>query len=425
MEKLTMKAIRSMVKKIPLKDLEAFIDIIANAYPGFGIVSPDDKKKMKQRMVKLSLDPTINHYGVYRDRTLIGGMRTYDFMMNLFSVRTLVGGVGLVAVDLLRKKERACKEMISFFINLYRKKGSVLVALYPFRPDFYRKMGFGYGTKLNLYKVWPGDLPRGGSKKHVRFLNEKDRDALRRCAYRFFLSHHGMLEMKRHELDYFFKSSEAKTVVYKEGKKILGYLLFVIKRVDDANFLRNNIVIRELVYENEVVLSELLTFLHTQLDQIHQILYPTQEEFFHFLPRDPRDGSDNIIPLIGHQVNTQGIGIMYRVIDAKGMFRLLRDHKFGNHNYRLNIVLHDSFTGRGEESLVVEFKDGLPRLVARVAGDVRIHLDIADFSSLMVGSVDYRSLHKYGLSQISDRGFIEIVTDTFRAVEKPICHNTF
>jgi predicted acetyltransferase len=420
-----MKKIHAKIKKIPLKDLDAFVDIVANAYPGFNIVSPEDRKKMTQRLIKLSADPTIDHYGLYRNGKLLGGMRTYDFMMNLFSIRTLVGGVGLVAVDLLHKKERVCRDMISFFIELYRKKDASLVALYPFRPDFYRKMGFGYGTKLNLYKIKPGDLPRGESKQHVRFLTSRDRKALMACAQRFFLKHHGMFEMKEHELDYFFKNPEAKTVVYADGKRILGYLSFVFKRVDENNFLLNNIVIRELVAENEVVFMELITFLHTQLDQVHQVLYPTQDEFFHFLPRDSRDGSGNIIPFIAHQTNTQGIGIMYRVIDTKGIFHLLKDHTFGNGNYRLGIVLRDSFAGKNEESMTVEFKDGHPRLNNRAAGDVRIHLDIAEFSSLLVGAVDYRTLHNYGLSQISDRSFVDVVTDTFRVDQKPVCHTTF
>jgi len=420
-----MKNVRAKVKKIPLNDLDAFIDIVANAYPGFNIVSPEDRKKTRQRFIKLSTDPTIDHYGMYYDRTLVGGMRTYDFTMNLFSVRTLVGGVGLVAVDLLHKKERVCRDMISFFIELYRKKGASLTALYPFRPDFYRQMGFGYGTKSNLYKIKPADLPRGHSKQHVRFLAGRDRNAFKACAQRFFLEHHGMFAIKYHELDYFFKNPEAKTVVYKEGGTVLGYLSFVFKRADDNNFLHNNIVIRELVGENEAVFLELLTFLHTQLDQVHQVLYPTQDEFFHFLPRDPRDGSGNVIPLIAHQTNTQGIGIMYRVIDSRGIFHLLKEHNFGNQNYRLRVAIRDSFMEDDQGSFVVEFKNGRPLLKSRGECDVEINVDIADFSSLLVGAVDYGTLHKYGLSQISDRGFVDIVRDTFRVDQKPICHTTF
>lgn len=414
----------SRIRKIPLKDVDTFIDIVANAYPGFKIVSPEEKKKTKKRFRKLLRDPTICHYGLYRDGKLLGGMRTYDFTMNLFSVRTLVGGVGLVAVDLLHKKEKVCRDMISAFITMYKKK-TPLVALYPFRPDFYRKMGFGYGTKRNEYRIRPSDLPRGDSKQHVRFLVKRDRKAFKECCSRYFLKHHGMFDVKEHELDYFFLYPEAKTVVYEKNRKILGYLCFVFKKVKDEDFLRNNIEIKELIYENRDVLMELLTFVHTQLDQIDRVIWSTQDENLHFLPLDPRDGSENLIPIIAHQTNTQGVGIMYRVVDVRRMFRLLKSHNFGNQNYRLQVNIRDSFVRENEGPVIVHFRDGRPSVKNRAGFDVEMQIDISDFSSLIIGVVDYRSLFEYGLSDISNEHYIDAVDNTFAADKKPICHTLF
>lgn len=416
---------RSQIKKIPLTDADAFVDIVANAYPGFRIISPEEKKKTRRSFIKLLRNPTIDHYGLYRHGELLGGMRTYDFAMNLFSMKTLVGGVGLVAVDLLHKKEKVCKELISFFIDLYRKKNAPIVALYPFRPDFYRKMGFGYGTKVNLYKIKPGDLPRGTSKKHIRFLTGRDRKAFRKCCYQYFLKRHGMFEIKKHEIDYFFKYPEAKTVVYERKDKILGYLSFVFEKTSGDNMLRNNIVIRELVYENRDVLLEILTFLQNQLDQITQIFFPTQDDFFHFLPLDPRDDSENLIPIIGHQTNTQGIGIMYRVIDTRGVFKLLENHNFGNQDCRLRLFIKDSFLKENEGQLIVHFKGGKPSLKRHADFDVEVNIDIADFSSLLMGSVNYHSLFEYGLSDISDERYVDTVAKVFGVEQKPICHTIF
>jgi len=416
---------KSVIKKIPLKDLDRFINIVDNAYPGFNIVSPEEKKRMRQRVIKLSRDPTIDHYGLYRSGRLLGGMRTYDFSMNFFSRKTLVGGVGLVAVDLLHKKEKVCKELILYFLELYKHKGASLVALHPFRPDFYRKMGFGYGTKLNEYRIKPGDLPRGISKKHIRFLAPRDRKAFKDCCDRYFMQHHGMFQIKKHEIDYFFGRPEAKTIVYSDGRKILGYLTFVFKRIDKHNLLRNNIVIRELVHENRCVLSELLAFLHTQGDQIDQIFFPTQDESFHFVPFDPRDGSDHIIPIIAHQTNTQGIGIMYRVIDTKGVFGTLKNHNFNSQSCVLKINLKDSFLPQNEPSVVVRFENGFPLVDHRGKYDVEISMDIADFSSLIMGAVEYRNLFEYGLAEISDESYLDVVGKIFRVEHKPICHTMF
>jgi predicted acetyltransferase len=413
------------IKKIPLRDLDVFISIIGNAYPGFGIASDQDRKKMRQRLVMVSKDPTIEHYGVYRNRKLVGGMRTYDFDMNLFSIETMVGGVGLVAVDLLHKKQKACRDLIMYFISLYQKKGSSMVALYPFRPDFYRKMGFGYGTKLNLYRIRPEDLPSGCSCERLRYLAPGDRKAFKQCNDRFWQKHHGMFKIKEHELDYFFKNPAAKTVVYEDHNRILGYLSFVFKRADDENILKNYVTIRELVYEKRDVLHELLAFLRVQSDQIPQILFPIQDDMIHFMVKDPRDGSDNIIPMIAHQTNTQGVGIMYRVIDTRKVFRLLANHRFGHQNYRLKLSIHDSFLKDNNGSVILQFDNGRASTKKGGGYDVEVSLDVSDFSSLLVGSVDYRSLYRYGLTEISDQRYIDTITNTFKVEQKPICHTIF
>ena len=284
-------------------------------------------------------------------------------------------------------------------------------------------MGFGYGTKINEYRIKPGDLPRRIPKKHIRFLKQRDRKAFKECCDRYFMKHHGMFQIKKHEIEYFFGRPEAKTVVYGEGMKILGYLSFVFKKTD--KLLQNNLVIRELIYENPYVLSELLAFLNTQADQISQIIFPTQEESFHFLPFDPRDGTGNIIPIIAHQTNTQGIGIMYRVIDTKRVFRILKNHNFNNQNCTLKISLRDSFLPQNEGSILLQFKNGFPLIKHNGKHDVEVRMNIADFSSLIMGVVQYRNLFEYGLSQLSDEAYLDVVEKIFSVAHRPICHTIF
>ena len=100
----------------------------------------------------LENDPNVSFHGCYRNDQLIGMMRWHDLSMNVHGTQMLTGGIGMVAVDLLHKKEKVAKTMLEGFIGSYRERGVSLVSLYPFRVDFYKQMGFGVGTK-------PGDLP--------------------------------------------------------------------------------------------------------------------------------------------------------------------------------------------------------------------------------------------------------------------------
>jgi len=415
----------SIIRKIAKKDYDTFIDIVANAYPGMRIISQEDKKKTRSDLLNMIKDPAIHHYGLYRKGKLLGGMALYDFTMNILSEKAKIGGVGLVAVDLLHKKEKVCKEMISFFLERYRKKGVSLVALYPFRPDFYGRMGFGYGIKVSQYSFKPSDLPSGISKTHLHFLKKKDKGAIRKCHYRFFEQRHGMILDLSPKWDRIFEFPEAKVVGYKKGNDILGYVIFTFKKVQEDNWIKHNVIIREFVYENREILLELLTFLHTQLDQVDRIIYGTQDDNFHHILFDPRDGSDRIVKPLAHETNIQGVGIMYRVINTGAIFRMLKDHNFNDQNCRLNIMLRDDFFKINEGKTTVHFVRGKPYLKNRGGYDVEIQLDVSHFSSLIMGAVDFKALYDYGLAEISNDKYIDVVNRLFFTRQKPMTMTQF
>ena len=116
---------------------------------------------------------------------------------------------------------------------------------------------------------------------------------------------------------------------------------------------------------------------------------------------------------------------MYRVIDTKGIFGLLRDHNFGNKDCKLKLALRDSFLAENDGSTVVHFRQGRPTLRDDADYDIEVGLDIADFSSLLMGAVRFKSLYKYGLAEISDERAIDTVDRLFMTEAKPICMTPF
>lgn len=414
----------SHVRPIPEEHVKDFITIVANAYPGLNLTTEEDRQKFEQRLTKmLEEEETAHLYGLYREGILLGGMILHDFMMNLFNVRTLAGGVGLVAVDLIHKKEKVCKDMIAYFLGHYKEKGSCIACLYPFRPDFYKEMGFGFGTRMHQYRVNPHQLPKT-VKDHIQFMSKSDRHAVLECYHRYAEKTHGMMERSERYFDRIFDDPEYRIVGYRKGGKVMGYIIFSFKKGDAENFIINDIHIKEFIYETKEALSELLTFLHTQDDQIRYIFINTQDEYFYHLFPDPRNHSDHLIPEVYHETNVAGTGLMYRVIDTEQVFTILRDHNFGNQNCRINLRIGDSFFKENERALVVHFEGGIPHL-GRKDYDVEISLDVSDFSSLVMGVVPFRRLYQYGLAEISDPHRIDLVDRIFRSEEKPVCTTEF
>lgn len=416
----------SSIRYLKKKDFDQFIDIVVKAYPGFKETTEEQKRKFIKRCVTEQRESAAeNYYGLYRHNKLLGGMLLHDFTMTFGSKQIPVGGVGLVAVDLLHKKEKVCKELITYFLEYYAKKNTCMSALHPFRPDFYKKMGFGYGSKINMYTIKPTDLPRGPSKAHITYLTKKDIRGLLACHNRCAVNTHGMFQRSPRYMQRMMQQETRQFVGYKRRSMVLGYLIFTFKPHIKGNFVSNNLHLHEFVYENPEVLSELFAFLHTQADQVNAIQYATHDENFHFIPHDPRDGTEKMIVPLYHESNVQGIGVMYRVIDMKGLFQQLAQHNFNNQSCAVKITIQDTFFRENNGSTIVDFTDGRARVKNKGVYATEITLDVSNFSSLIMGVVDFLTLQRYGLAHISDSRYTATIDRVFRVPRKPVCMTMF
>lgn len=413
------------IREVREDELDEFARITVQAFPGMKIDTPDAYSRMLERLAKVMKEPIVHFFGVFDDGRMVGVMRCYDFTMKLRNTRTLVGGLGGVAVDLRHKKEHVAADMVRYYLDLYREKGAALTALYPFRPDFYHRMGFGYGVKMNRYSFRPDSLPSATTDGRIDYLTADHRDDLAACYDRCLSRTNGLIELPPHVLDSLFSDNSVHLVGYWEGDALRGYLTFRFEPAPGDNWLINNIQLRTLIYDDPAALAGLLGFLRKQADQVGRIIFETQDDTFQYVLEDPRDGSGNLLAGLWHQSNTQGTGIMYRVIDVERLFAVLRDHDFGGVSTAVRLDLTDSFLPEngGSYRLVVEAGRAMLAEVGEV--DVAIGMDISDFSSLAVGAIDFERLYAYGRATISDDAHLPPIDRMFRAVSRPWCLTSF
>jgi predicted acetyltransferase len=413
-----------MIRKLSAGEFTPLADMLANAFPGMHVSTAEERVRLSQRLFDTDqTDRTSTWYGLFRNGAMHGGMRLLDFNMNFAGIMVPAGGVGAVAVDLLHKKERVAKEMMDFFLRHYRARGACFALLYPFRPDFYKQMGFGHGTKKNRYIIGPAALPSGSSKAHIKFLNAPDRQAILDCYTRFTRRTHGMIDRSDAEHNTFMQTSGLHIVGYRVGETVRGYLAFTFEIGE--NFVTNDLHVRELVYEDREALSELLTFLHTQADQIRHIIFDTQGDEFHLLLNDPRNGSLTFIPHVFHESNVQAVGLMYRVIDVPSVFRTLQGHNFGRQSCAVRFDITDTFLPENSGSVLVCFEEGEPAVKNDGQPDVTVQIGIAEFSSLIMGTARFSNLYHYNLAEISDRMYLDKLDRLFAQRSKPVCTTRF
>ncbi|MFH1686269.1 MAG: GNAT family N-acetyltransferase [bacterium] len=417
----------SQIKRVPARDVDQFIDIMCDAYPGMSIHTPKEKEQIRPRIDARLADPRTSLYAMYDGGRMRGGLLLYDYTMNLFGQRVPAGGAGSLAVHLAHKKQHVAKGLCRFFLGHYRRQGSPIAVLWPFRPDFYRKMGAGLGSKGHLYEIDPAGIPRGKSCRHVRYLTEKDLPSLNDCYNRWVARTNGAIEetLAWRQVRFRFGQKE-RWLVYAKGGRILGYLRIDFKKGKRDDFLDHNFLVKELIYENADVLGELLTFLSTQFDQVSRIELITTDDDFHFALDDARKSGPAVFPSVYHPSHLSGLGIMYRVLNVEGLFAAMVGRDFNGQTIRLGLHVRDTFLRANHGRRVVYFRRGKARPTAPdQPTDVEMQIDVADFSSLIIGAVRLRSLFDYGLVKLSDETLSAELDHLFRTDTKPACLTEF
>lgn len=416
-----------MYKIRPLKQDEygQVTEIASIAFQEIELVTAEDKERFVERMIESDKTEEISIlYGAFDGERLVGGMRNDDYTMRLLSQDIDLGGIGFVVVDFLHKKKGIAKALLSEFIASYDRRGFPMVALYPFRPDFYKKMGFGYGSSMNQYRVRPAAFPGTGKHPPMTYLGEADLDELIACYGRYRERTNGLFKKTAANFRRYLKNDSLRLVGWKSQGRLKGYMVFSFVAVDPHCSSGYDMKLTEWVYEDAETLQVFCDFLHSQKDQIKRVIVNTQNDDFHFLLEDPRNHHDNVFFPFFHEAQIRGTGIMYRVVNVDNLFRQLAGHDFAAQTLTVGLTLEDSFYPTQSGRYVIRFDAGHPMMVEGEA-DVELEMDISDFSSLITCSVSLSGLYALGRARVSDPGMMGHLERIFGTAPKPLCMNRF
>lgn len=409
-----------------------YVTISADAYPGFPVPTTTDRIEAAERLATQVTEGRFRLFGLFRDGALAGGMRLFRFTMTVRDASLVVGGVGSVAVHPLFRKQGVARSLIRYYHQNCRDEGSAISCLYPFRPDFYRRMGYGYGAKKAEYQLRPAAFPPAVGRSDLRFAVESDRDAMIACYNRYAAVTNGMFVRFAGDFHVEFADSSMRSLIYSEEGVVHGYLVYEYRRGAATSRMSNDLFVYELIYETPAALAQLLGFLNGQQDQARYIIFPTQDEHIHHLLSDPRTGNERMIAPVYHESNVQGIGMMYKVLNVPGLFRQLaaKQHDFNGQSVRLRLRVDDPFFGESAGITLLHFDQGQVQVMPDDGSldgeyDVAVRLSIGHLSSLVLGVVDLRSLVRYGEATISRPSLLPVVNRLFATDAKPICMTGF
>ncbi len=405
-----------VVRKLEASEIEQFEGITRNAYPGWAIDAPDRRKRFREMLIKEQDEcPNKRMYGLFDDGMLMGGMRIFDFEMNFHGKIIPVTGIGLVAVDLLQKKKKVARDMLAWYHQYCVGKKTAISILYPFRPDFYYKMGYGHGILQHFFRLRPEQLPASDLRDNVEFLSINNLTAVQNCYERVLKMRHGMIRQQRYDFEKDLKNPVIRWIGYRKGSKITAYAIFGFEKVG-KNPLTNDIKIYALVYENTESLRGILGFLQAQLDQINEILLPMFDESLLHLMADPRHTSRELVMPVYHETYQTGMGFMYRVMDVP---QAIMHYPWQNVDCAIRFRIEDDFLPGAKTRLAVRWEAGKPAIAKERKVDATLEMTIQNFSSLMVGAISIDKCLAFGLCGKQNPNSEALLKKLFGLPEKP------
>jgi predicted acetyltransferase len=401
----------------------ALARMIVDAYPGLGIDTTDAFERSVERVREMFAYPEARFAIAERDGELAGVMVLYDYEMNVRGRDTLTGGLGSVAVSLVHKRRGVARALVGWYIGDYRRRGAAFAALYPFRFDFYRALGFGYGTPMQRYRFAPAALRDDGARGRLRLLAETDLDAMLACYERIRTSTHGLIKRHRMPMERALRDAELRFVGVEEGGTLRGFMQ--TKPIGSKHLMnRHELEVRDLLSEDDAFAAALLGYLRAQRDEFAWVTIETQEAAFYLAAADPRDGSDvSVAPPAAHRVAEVGLGIMYRIVDVERAFAYL---PACDTSFVLRLQIDDPFVPETGGGWTFRFgPHGAPQRDDGARPDATLTIGIHDLSSVVMGSLRLRDVVRHRLATLDPRERLDAIDAAFGAAQPPICMTRF
>lgn len=273
---------------------------------------------------------------------VVGAAKIYRMTEYIAAVPMPMMGLAAVAVAPERRRQGVGGRLCVEAIRVAADRGDVVSVLYPFRPDYYQRLGWGLVGGLHEYRFHTESLAAGSGGQSVRSaLLERDAGPIAACYGRVAARSNGPIDRTRQVWAYRLAGQElgvrhvdadavwtgqvepaSRPVVYDDGG-VTGYALLRYVTRDSPE--RHTLQVRELMAESDEAYHGLLAHIASQHDQwprCHYFARP-DERFGDFL-EDPRPPGFRGARSLYFPTARIVRGPMLRLLDVAGALRRRR-----------------------------------------------------------------------------------------------------
>ncbi|MBW3554565.1 MAG: GNAT family N-acetyltransferase [Gemmatimonadetes bacterium] len=374
------------------------------------------------------------------DGRLAGACKIYRMTQHLAGAPLPMMGLAAVAVAPYARRRGLGATLCGAAVEEARARGDVLSTLYPFRPDYYERLGWGLAGSLLRYRFRLEHLPEYDEARHVHPARlPEDAEPIAACYQRVASRSNGAIARDRRIWAYRLAGEELGVrpiddeavltgagpgkdrIVVCDRDGVSGY---AILRPTPGRTREAALHVRELVAETEESYRALIGHLAAQRDQwplgLH---YARPEERFEERLTDPRPPRFTASRSLYFPTATVVRGPMLRVLDVPAAVRA-RPLFPGSESrgYQLVLAVQDSQVpaNEGPWRVIPAAHDGDSNVVEPAKGgatspEARLQTDAATFARILAGELRASDAERLGRARVE--GSARLLDSAFHANE--------
>ncbi len=346
---------------------------------------------------------------------ILGAFRAYRFTEYVAGATLPMLGLAAVATAPGARRRGVGRALCRHAIRVGRERGDVVSVLYPFRPAFYRAVGWGLVGELHTYRFVPDALPVYDEVAGVRPAGPNDRDAIIACYARVAARSNGPVAREARVWPQHLDAEGIYAFVFADGE-VQGYVLVHFGRSRRPG--GGTLQVRELIAENETARRGLLGWIATQRDQFAVVRYDARpSERLELILSDQRPPGFKTARALWYATAIRIRGPMLRVLDVPAALAA-RSWRSAGSGTALSIEVIDDEVPDNHGPWTLTIEDGGAEVRAQRSGDVvaaRLVVDAPTFAQLYTGELNPGDAARLGLARVE--GDVEALDRAFRVDE--------
>ena len=345
---------------------------------------------------------------------IVGAFRAYKMAESLNGTLLPMMGLAAVAVSPDARRRGIARTMCRHALMHARERGDFVSVLYPFRPAFYRSLGWGLVGELHSYRFRPESLSLDDHSLNVRLAHLDDHDGIAACYDRIARRSNGPILRTPYAWKNLFMDPATHAVVH-EQDGIKGYAVLTYGKGHTREV--RPLIVRELLAESKEAYCGMLGWLSEQRDLWREIRYDARvEELFAFRLTEPRPPGERHARSLWDPNARVIRGPMLRIVNVQEA--LARRGYDPEIQLVLHLTLHDSEIDDNHGECRVVFEKGRAT-VARWNGgqaDAVLSTGIASLSQIFAGEISPTQAALLGGTEV--KGKVELLDRLFATMEK-------